>query len=60
MQIRKPSRTRLSLDTLRVETFEAGKADFAIRPTLFTGIDSTCPCCSDGFPCDTKPLPCTG
>ncbi|MBV9108950.1 MAG: hypothetical protein JO306_06065 [Gemmatimonadetes bacterium] len=40
----------LSLDSLRVETFEAGGVEIseAIR-TVATGIDSTCPCC------DTRP-----
>jgi hypothetical protein len=40
----------LTLDSLRVETFEAGGVEIseAIR-TVATGIDSTCPCC------DTRP-----
>ena len=58
--IKRPRRTRLVIDTLRVETFEAGAATIAemAPPTHFTGIDSTCPCCSDGFTCETVPLPC--
>jgi hypothetical protein len=52
---------RLALDTLRVETFEVGVVEWIPKPTFATGIDSTCPCCSEGFPCtETKPLPCTG
>jgi len=51
---------RLALEALQVETFEVGQAELpSFGPTHVTGIDSTCPCCSEGFTCGTKPLPCT-
>lgn len=43
-----PRKKPLTLDTLRVETFEAG-GEMAEMPISITGIDSTCPCC------DTRP-----
>ncbi|HEV7590970.1 MAG TPA: hypothetical protein VGO40_22855 [Longimicrobium sp.] len=52
--------SRLSLDSLLVETFEAGKGELmALMPptTHFTGRDSTCPCCSDNFTCPCS-FPC--
>jgi hypothetical protein len=51
--------SRLSLDSLRVETFEAGKGELLAMapPTHFTGFDSTCPCCSDNFTCPCS-FPC--
>ncbi|HSU15012.1 hypothetical protein [Longimicrobium sp.] len=42
---------RLSVDALRVETFEAGEAMVIAPPTINTGRDSTCACCSDPFTC---------
>ena len=46
-----PRKSRLALDALAVESFEAGKVQLVAPPTLFTGRDSTCPCCSDPFTC---------
>jgi hypothetical protein len=41
-------RTKLDVEALSVETFEAGTGAAAgAVPTLFTGIDSTCPCCGE-------------
>ncbi|HEU0054959.1 MAG TPA: hypothetical protein VFQ39_17355 [Longimicrobium sp.] len=42
-------RVRLLADTLRVETFEAGRTDASAMPPSITGHDSTCLCC------DTRP-----
>ena len=40
----------LTLETLRVESFEAGRVEMPdLARTIATGIDSTCPCC------DTRP-----
>lgn len=53
-------RSRLSLETLAVETFEAGKGEkLSLMPptTHFTGVDSTCPCCSENFTCPCS-FPC--
>jgi len=46
-----PLKSRLALDMLAVETFEAGKAELIAPPTINTGRDSTCACCSDPFTC---------
>jgi hypothetical protein len=45
--VQKTPRTRLALDSLCVETFEAGKLEIpdVEARTVVTGIDSTCPCC---------------
>lgn len=49
-QLMKTRKVQLVLDSLRVETFEAGQAlPVEVFRTIVTGIDSTCPCC------DTRP-----
>ena len=52
------AKERLSLEALNVETFEAGSAELPVFiVTHATGIDSTCPCCSENFTCPCS-FPC--
>jgi len=46
-------RRKLQIDELSVDTFEAGALPslYEAYPTIFTGVDSTCPCCEQTFTC---------